>query len=181
MARKTYTKDTPRLTKEQKADVARQNLVLARQRKAELDELGLAESWDNLTEIKQGLAEYSKATPKQGRIHDTETSKAMMYMLGQHVTSILKGNKPSKLLSKSYSVKGLIDAYQNLVKVTYPSGIHSTETQHMSHLLGSILPQLKSMLQVNVQVNMPGNDPKVQPSMAKPSMDIDMQGTEMGG
>lgn len=80
-----------------------------------------------------------------------ECTKEIMCTLGEHVRVLSKGTSAS-VLKSSYGFKSLCDTYLNLQKQVYPQGISKEGTSHLTALLGSVLPDLKDMLRVNINI-----------------------------
>ena len=74
-----------------------------------------------------------------------------MYSLGEHVRVLSKGTSAS-VLKSSYGFKSLCDTYLNLQKTIYPEGLNQEGTSKLTALLGSVLPDLKDMLRVNINI-----------------------------
>lgn len=133
-----------------KREIALRNLKKAHAKTRETSkDLITRESLEKTSESYDRLSYDSK------REYTLESSESIMLALGEHVKSLVKTSGTSGLLKNAYGFKSLADTYQNLTKLVYPLGLHKSEESHLSHLLGSVLPDLKAMLQVNVQVNVP--------------------------
>lgn len=113
-----------------------------------------------------------KSTSTQGtREQVEECTKEIMYSLGEHVRVLSKGTSAS-VLKSSYGFKSLCDTYLNLQKQVYPEGLSQEGTSKLTALLGSVLPDLKDMLRVNINIGInPANAspvPLVPPSVQPP-------------
>ena len=97
---------------------------------------------------------YMSANKEAVREYDKQTCKAIMYGLGDKLSKLVEQSSKETLLKNSYGVKSISDAYQSYLKLVYPSGIEAHDSSHLSHLLGSILPEFNKSLAVNIQVNM---------------------------
>ena len=121
------------------------------------------------------LKSTSKSTLKEStREYTEECTKEIMSTLGEHVRKLSKGTSAS-VLKSAYGYKSLVDTYLNLQKVVYPQGITQEGTSHLTALLGSVLPDLKDMLRVNINIGInPANAspvPLVPPSVQPPTIE----------
>lgn len=117
----------------------------------------------------------STSTSTQGtREQVEECTKELMSTLGDQLRVLSKGTS-SSVLKSAYAYKGLVDTYLNLQKAVYPQGIGREGTNHLTQLLGSVLPDLKNMLRVNINIGIdPANAtsvPLVPPSERPPPIE----------
>ena len=87
--------------------------------------------------------------------HHKKTSNRIAYKLSKQVEEILEQASKSKtsktsLLGQAYGFKSLSDTYMSYLKLQYPLGLDSRDSSQLSHLLGSILPQLKATLNIDL-------------------------------
>lgn len=125
-----------------------------------------------------------KSTSTQGtREQVEECTKEIMYSLGEHVRVLSKGTSAS-VLKSSYGFKSLCDTYLNLQKQVYPEGLSQEGTSKLTALLGSVLPDLKDMLRVNINIGInPANAspvPLVPPPSTPPTIECTPHVVEEG-
>ena len=101
---------------------------------------------------KKSTLKSTQGTSTQGtREQVEECTKEIMYSLGEHVRVLSRGTSAS-VLKSSYGFKSLCDTYLNLQKQVYPEGLGREGTSKLTALLGSVLPDLKDMLRVNINI-----------------------------
>ena len=97
--------------------------------------------------------------------HHKKTSNRIAYKLSRQVEQILEQASKSKasktgkdsLLGQAYGFKSLSDTYMSYLKLQYPLGLDSRDSSQLSHLLGSILPQLKATLNIDLSAMVPSS------------------------
>lgn len=109
----------------------------------------------NMTDMLGDMSAYMSEDMSSSREIDKKTCKAITYHLGRHVQRLLEQSSKDTILKNSYAVKSLADAYQNYLKWQYPSGMDTSQSNHLTHLLGSILPSIQKSLTVNIHMTPP--------------------------
>ena len=108
-----------------------------------------------MTDMYGDMSAYMSGDMSASRDIDKKTCRAITYHLGRHVQRLLEQSSKDTILKNSYAVKSLADSYQNYLKMLYPSGMDTSQNNHLTHLLGSILPSIQKSLTVNIHVSPP--------------------------
>ena len=158
-----YPKLSPEVI-ERKRKTALKNLQKARTIETEPDNLDTSTLKESTLKSTSTLSVPSKSTlpTKESTLKSTSTlrgtreqveecTKEIMYSLGEHVRVLSMGTSAS-VLKSSYGFKSLCDTYLNLQKTIYPEGLNQEGTSKLTALLGSVLPDLKDMLRVNINI-----------------------------
>lgn len=155
-----YPKLSPEVI-ERKRKTALKNLQKARTIEPEPDTLSTCTLKSTQSTSTQSTQSTGTLPAKKGTLKSTSTqgtreqveecTKEIMYSLGEHVRVLSKGTSAS-VLKSSYGFKSLCDTYLNLKKQVYPEGLGREGTSKLTALLGSVLPDLKDMLRVNINI-----------------------------
>jgi hypothetical protein len=116
----------------------------------------------SLADKNADLSAYMSANSEASLLVDKNTCKAIMYNLGNKLSRLVEQSSKETLLKNSYGVKSISDAYQSYLKLVYPTGLQAHDSSHLSHLLGSIMPELSKSLSVNIHVTPPPQQPRMQ-------------------